>query len=751
MKKKLISLILSAITAATSLVVPVMAAEGFADVAGSACEEAVNALAEQGIVSGRAEGVYAPAEGLTRAEMVTIILRAYGSEEIEEDIEKFRDVPPSHWAYMYVETAYQMGIVSGMTETLFEPDTGVTYEQAVKMLVSAMKMDKKAEKAGGWPDGYIAVAEELGVLAGIDGTKGETINRGAMAQLVYNCLNAKAASEDYMINWDGIEEQYLWMRDERMRCVYDGIGVLREDETGVLKKLESAGLNCTFLNLLDGQFDHKTYDGQVGMLDMAAEYRKNFDLRVFIKINWGDNGYVTNTEFGQYHPGIPMETYFQIPCTLSDEYCDKQLIERAKLIASYPEFEGIILDFEMYSGGKSQYTSKCMCDNCWNKYLTAKKYSGEWAAVEAQDRNEYLKSNKKMDEYVEWFENEVTKMFTRVREAIHEVNPKMIIGYFPAYEWIPGMTEGLGTPERPVLVASENEYWGSLADTKVRMQEIKNNEDIHAIYCPGLYPGQGALSATQLEEKIKQAAPTTAGYWMYAGHTLRKDEANYAAVANGNAQLDKELASGNYTQLPEYEVRSYTATKIKGEAPTEEEWEKAPFTGDFLQYQSGNEIDPALLTRAKVLYSDNDFFVRIYGNDDMTKLNIGDPQPHDGNPWAGDCVEFFWKFDGTSDAAQLVSDLAGSLWDAYSTGIGSKNTSVNFEGFTSETKLYEDHWEMTLTVPGTLDGITKIKKGDILRLEIGRYDLDQRNNYCWAPTYGSYLGASSIWGIVELG
>ena len=136
MKRKLISLILAASTALASLAVPAMAAEGFADVAGSSYEAAVNSLADQGIVSGRGEGLYAPNEGLTRAEMVTIILRAYGSDEIEEDIEKFNDVPPSHWAYMYVETAYQMGIVSGMTETTFQPDTGVTYEQAVKMLVA---------------------------------------------------------------------------------------------------------------------------------------------------------------------------------------------------------------------------------------------------------------------------------------------------------------------------------------------------------------------------------------------------------------------------------------------------------------------------------------------------------------------------------------------------------------------------------------------------------------------------------------
>ncbi len=749
MKKKLLSLILSVATAMAAVSVPAMAQDGFSDVAGSPYEAAVNALAEQGVVSGRGNGIYAPDEGLTRAEMATIILRAYNMGEIEEDIEKFRDVPPTHWAYRYVETAYQKGIISGMTDTTFEPDAQVTFEQAVRMLVSAMKMDKKAQEAGGWPDGYISAADEAGVLEGIDCSKGQTINRGAMAQLVYNCLDAKTES-DYMIDWTEVGEQYNWIRDERMRCIYGDMSDIMEDDSKVVGRLVDAGINCAFINMMGGGYDSRSYEGHQGMLEEATNQKDRYGIKLFMKINWGDNGYVGNTEYGQFHPGIPKDSYFGAPCTLSDEYCDKQLVERSELIASYPAIDGIILDFEMYSGGMSSYTSKCMCDDCWEKYLTAKNYDGEWEKVVAQNRNEYLKKQNKLDEYTVWFENEVTNMFARVREAIHAVNPNIIIGYFPAYDWIPGMTRGLGTPERPVLVASENEYWGSLADTKTRMQHINDDDEVHALYCPGLFAGQSALNPTQLEEKIKTAAPTTAGYWMYDTSYLERNDAYYTAVENGNKQLDEELASGVLTQLPTYEINSYKASKIKEDKPTESEWEKAPFTEDFVQYQSGEKERTLADTRAKVLYSDDYFFVRIYGYDDMSTVSVGEKQLHDGNPWAGDCVEFFWKFDGQSDAAQLVSDLSGSLWDGYSTGIGSINTSVNFEGYTSESKLFDDHWEMTLTVPGTLDGITKIKKGDVLRMEIGRYYPKGNDNYCWAPTYGSYLGASSIWGIVEL-
>ncbi len=725
----------------------------FSDTKGLSSEAAIEELAQKNIVSGRGDGIYAPNEALTRAEMVTIILRAYGAEEVE-GIEKFQDVPPTHWAYKYVETAYQMGIVSGMSETIFSPDTKVTFEQAVRMLVSAMKMDEKAQKAGGWPDGYISVAEDMGVLFGISETKGQTINRGSMAQLVYNCLMSKAES-DYMIDWTGVENQYNWIRDERMRCIYGDISDIMEDDSKVLGRLVDAGINCAFLNMMGGGYDHTSYEGHRGMLEEAKAQKERYGIKMFMKINWGDDGYVRNTEFGQFHPGIYMKDYYDLPCTLSDEYCNKQLIERAKLIASYPEIDGIILDFEMYSGGNSAYTSKCMCDDCWNKYLTAKGHRGEWTKVVAENRSEYLKNNGKHSEYTEWFEGEVTKMFAGVRKAIHGINPDIIIGYFPSYEWIPGMTKGLGTPEKPVLVASENEYWGSLADTKLKMQAINSSDEIHAIYCPGLYPGYGALSPQRLEEKITQAAPTTAGYWMYDTTTLEVNEAYYAAVEKANKQLDEEIASGELTPLPDYNVRSYKASKIKGKTPTDAEWEKAPLTEDFVDYQKGEEGRVIVKSNCKVLYSDDNIFVRVYAYDDMNNVVIGSEQSRDYDGGEVDRVGIYWKFDGTNNAAQFRSDLAGSLWDGYSTGVGVINNAVNFEGYSTEPKLFDDHWEMTVRLPGTLDGVRKIKKGDILRMEIYRSHpasaaVGEVSSHCWSPTYGAYLGSQSLWGIVTL-
>ncbi len=53
---------------------------GFDDVAGLPCETAAGALYQAGIVSGTAPHIFTPDSTLTRAQMATILVRAYAQE-----------------------------------------------------------------------------------------------------------------------------------------------------------------------------------------------------------------------------------------------------------------------------------------------------------------------------------------------------------------------------------------------------------------------------------------------------------------------------------------------------------------------------------------------------------------------------------------------------------------------------------------------------------------------------------------------
>lgn len=766
--KKYIAIALTMIMLLSTFVTTTAFADGFEDVAGLICEDAINYLAAKGIVNGRAENAYAPLSGLTRAEMTAILMRAYGVGGIDGN-EQFTDVPREYWAYGVIEAAYAMGIINGTSETAFEPDASVTYEQAVKMMICMLDGEEKAQSLGGYPNGYIAVAEEMGILEGVEGENGKEFLRGSMAQLVYNCIGDGVASadgpilsEEYAIDWEKFDDVYDWMAEEKIRGVCGSISWLEEGfYDGVYKRLNEAGVNTAFLTLNSAKYDvNKGLEEQRKVLETALNDLENYDFHPFVKIHFGDNSYVLNNEFGSYHPGVYRDFYQNSPCPLSNEYWNKKLVEPSLMIAEYPEFEGIVLDFEMYSGGASRYNSPCLCDNCWSKFIGAKQYGDAWSEVEITERSNYVKNKGKDEELQSWFKSEIIRLCENIRDKVLDKNPDIIFAYMPNFEWITGITEGLGTPEHPVIVLSEDEYWGSLADTAKKMKTIKD-ESYPAVFLPGLYMGAEALSPATAEEKMIQAAPTTAGYWIFSAGTLYKNEDYYPAVERGNKALDKMIESGELPGLPAYEVNRYSAKKIAGTEPTEAEWDAAEFTEEFLCTKSGNEYREEIRAKAKILYSDTELFVRVFAKDDMSKISVPSTLERDGNMWAGDCVEVYWTFEGESSAAQYVSDLGGNLWDGYSTGVGTINAAVDFEGLYAETELLEDGWEMTMRIPGTQDGIRHIQSGDTLRMEICRYrkatisepgneDMSLSSSMAWAPTYGSFMGSKSLFGYVTL-
>ncbi len=194
MKKKLFSLVAAVALALTLMPSASATTNNFDDIRGLPCEQAVNALHKDAIVNGTGTHTYSPKSPLTRAQMATILVRAYG-KGTESAGKTFTDVPESHWAHSYISTAAAMGMVYGVSDTMFAPEHSVTLEQCVTMLLRSMGYENDAEKNGGYPNGYLNIARELGLLANVSEQRQDAaLTRGDMAIIVYNGLNAEAKS-----------------------------------------------------------------------------------------------------------------------------------------------------------------------------------------------------------------------------------------------------------------------------------------------------------------------------------------------------------------------------------------------------------------------------------------------------------------------------------------------------------------------------------------------------------------------------
>lgn len=199
--KKVLALVL-----AFSMMFSVVAFANYADVDVDAdYAGAVELLSALGILQGDDLGNFNPDNTITRAEYAAVVCRALGLENAANGAKgatQFTDVPADHWASGYINLATQNGIINGYGDGTFGPEDKVTYEQAVKMLVCALGFEPMAATKGGYPTGYLVIANQYKITAGVKATA--EAPRSTVAQLVYNALSTPKMDQTSF----GTDEKY---------------------------------------------------------------------------------------------------------------------------------------------------------------------------------------------------------------------------------------------------------------------------------------------------------------------------------------------------------------------------------------------------------------------------------------------------------------------------------------------------------------------------------------------------------------
>ena len=152
---------------------------------------AISKLSSLGIIDGYDDGSFKPENKLTRAEFTKLVVGLLGKNneaEYQNGNTGFYDVKPTHWASGYINVGVMYGIIEGYDVYTFGPEDNVTYAQTVKMLVEAAGYGLEAMKNGGWPSGYIATGDSLGITDGVSEDYNTYISRGEAAILMYNTL-----------------------------------------------------------------------------------------------------------------------------------------------------------------------------------------------------------------------------------------------------------------------------------------------------------------------------------------------------------------------------------------------------------------------------------------------------------------------------------------------------------------------------------------------------------------------------------
>ena len=290
--KKIISLLLSGLLAASAVIsVSAAGASDFSDMPDDWSTPALTAAVENGLLTG-SDGLILPKDNLTRAQMATIIVRAFAAES-KDDLNGFTDVGSEKWYFEYMQKAVAMGVFTGDGSGLLTPDNNITREQVFTVLARAFKLENGDEKVlekfadagdvSSWAKGYTAALVAGGYVNGSDGRLNpkNNITRSEFAQIMYNMIKGYI---DESTTVSGEINGSIVVRASNVTIAKDAVIkgnlVLAEGCTGI--KIED-GANIT--NIIDNRKD-KTELTPEDTTTEKADDKKNPDEDVFF---WGED------------------------------------------------------------------------------------------------------------------------------------------------------------------------------------------------------------------------------------------------------------------------------------------------------------------------------------------------------------------------------------------------------------------------------------------------------------------------------
>lgn len=159
--------------------------------------EAVAFIKARGIASGSG-GFFRPDAPVTRAEILKMSFIASGKSLSADPVAKFSDVSVKSWALPYVNTAREMGAVSGYSDGTFRPDAPVSRAEALKIALGILSVtpDGVSFKAfsdvenSAWFAPFAAWAKAEGIYQGADFKPDAKATRAEIAAIIFAALSA---------------------------------------------------------------------------------------------------------------------------------------------------------------------------------------------------------------------------------------------------------------------------------------------------------------------------------------------------------------------------------------------------------------------------------------------------------------------------------------------------------------------------------------------------------------------------------
>lgn len=299
MIKKIISLVIAVSTVLSLFVLPVNSAVQNADFNLEECE----LLYKLKIIDSVPEGDYIKKE-LTRAEFAIYLSNILVGINTDSK-QVFYDVPTNHYAFDAISKLYSLNIISASDDGMFRPDDSITTNEAIKLTVELLGYGEYAKENGGYPAGYIKVANSArlsnsssNILYDTDAFK---LLFNACITRLYDGVSYIKDSNEYLVGYEVAEDtlfsRYFNLYKTTASVTYaSGINILNGDTyendtviadgikyTAKIDLEEQLGRRTTFFYIKENDEDvpviiHKiAYSGKENIQDISSDDFVSFD------------------------------------------------------------------------------------------------------------------------------------------------------------------------------------------------------------------------------------------------------------------------------------------------------------------------------------------------------------------------------------------------------------------------------------------------------------------------------------------
>ena len=241
-------------------------------------------------------------------------------EDGPQNSSEFTDLAGTYAENVYGAISYvnQMGIIEGYGDGTFGPMKGITYQDALTIVVRTLGYQNLD-----WPWGYIQKGVELGLTEGVvEVAYTDTLTRGEVAQIIYNALFAETKGGS-TLGLDSFGIEFGW----------EDVVIVSSDKDVLLVNDKAPSSFVGFQIVEDGELDDTVYYAKAADLGLEGHddelavgasfevfFEKDADSELVSIIDYKPNYVETVWNFGKTDDeGVAVDSY-AIVDVLANEY-----------------------------------------------------------------------------------------------------------------------------------------------------------------------------------------------------------------------------------------------------------------------------------------------------------------------------------------------------------------------------------------------------------------------------------------------